>query len=102
MIGFIKKMLGLNNDLASVVEQGAIILDVRTVGEYQQGHGKSSKNIPLQKIETKIETIRKWDKPVITCCASGMRSAGAAKILRSHGIEAHNGGSWQKADALTR
>ena len=31
-----------------------------------------------------------------------MRSAGAAKILNSHGIEAYNGGAWQTADALTR
>ncbi len=102
MIGFINKMFGSNTDLTAIAQDGAIILDVRTVGEYQQGHGKSSKNIPLQQIETKIETIRKWNKPVITCCASGMRSAGAAKILNSHGIEAYNGGAWQTADALTR
>jgi len=102
MIGFLKKLFGESVDLSAVVDRGAVIVDVRTISEYQQGHGKSSKNIPLQNINNKIETIRKWNKPVITCCASGMRSASAAKILRNQGIEAYNGGPWQKADALTR
>ena len=37
MIGFINKMFGSNTDLTAIAQDGAIILDVRTVGEYQQG-----------------------------------------------------------------
>jgi rhodanese-related sulfurtransferase len=48
----------------------------------------------------KIETIKKWNKPVITCCASGMRSGSAASILKKNGVEAYNAGPWQKADKL--
>ncbi len=102
MFGIFKNLLGPKQDLSEVVAQGAIILDVRTVGEFQQGHGKPSKNIPLDKLGQNIEKIKKWDKPVITCCASGMRSASAASTLKSHGIEAYNGGSWQAAHALVR
>ena len=51
-------------------------------------------------VERKIETIKKWNKPVITCCASGMRSSSAASILKKNGLEAYNAGPWQKADKL--
>ncbi|MAL59177.1 MAG: sulfurtransferase [Flavobacteriaceae bacterium] len=74
--------------------RGAIILDVRTKGEYQGGAIPGSKNIPLQQLSSKMNEIKKWNKPVITCCASGMRSGSAAGILRSNGIEAMNGGGW--------
>lgn len=75
-------------------DRGAIILDVRSKGEYDGGAIPGSKNIPLQNINSKISTIKKWDKPVICCCASGMRSGSAAGILRSQGVEAMNGGGW--------
>lgn len=74
--------------------RGAIILDVRSKGEYDGGAIPGSKNIPLQSLNSKIATIKKWNKPVICCCASGMRSGSAAGILRSQGVEAMNGGGW--------
>lgn len=72
----------------------AVIVDVRTPGEYRQGAIPGSKNIPLQQLNSEISKIKKWNKPIITCCASGMRSAGAATILKSHGIESLNGGGY--------
>ena len=79
------------NDFTS---RGAVIIDVRTKGEYNQGAIPGSKNIPLQTINSQIATIKKLNKPVITCCASGMRSGNAASILNSNGIETINGGGW--------
>ncbi len=102
MLGFIKKLFGSGVDLSEKMSEGAIILDVRSPGEYQGGHVKGSKNIPLDKIDGKMETIKKWNKPVITCCASGMRSGSAASILKRNGVEAYNAGPWQKADRLTK
>lgn len=75
-------------------DRGAIILDVRSKGEYDSGAIPGSKHIPLQQVSAKISEIKKWGKPVITCCASGMRSASAAGILKSNGVEAMNGGGW--------
>ncbi len=100
MLGFIKKLFGPGVDLSEKMSEGAIILDVRSPVEYAGGHVKGSKNIPLDKISGKIETIKKWNKPVITCCASGMRSGSAASILKNNGVEAYNAGPWQKADKL--
>jgi len=75
-------------------DRGAIIIDVRSKGEYEGGAIPGSKNIPLPTISTKITEIKKWDKPIITCCASGIRSGSAAAILKSNGIEVINGGGW--------
>lgn len=74
--------------------RGAIVLDVRTKSEYNQGAIPGSKHIPLQQVGVKVAEIRKWNKPVITCCASGIRSGSAAAILRSNGVEVMNGGGW--------
>lgn len=91
-------MLGLGSKSESIqdfVKKGAVIIDVRTTGEFQGGHIKGSKNIPLNTIGNQIDTIKKANKQVIVCCASGMRSAQAASILKSNGIEVINGGGWQ-------
>jgi phage shock protein E len=89
--------LGLGSkeqNIQEFVAKGALIIDVRSTGEFQGGHIKGSKNIPLPTISNQIEEIKKANKPVIACCASGMRSAQATSILKSNGIEAINGGGW--------
>ena len=91
-------LLGLGSKSDSIQEftaKGAVIIDVRTVGEFSSGHIKGSKNIPLDTIASKIQDIKKMNKPVITCCRSGMRSAQATSILKQNGIEAVNGGGWE-------
>lgn len=90
-------MLGFGNKTNAIEEfnnKGAIILDVRTPEEFKDGHIFGSKNIALQVLNNNIETIKKWNKPVIACCRSGMRSAQATSILKQNGIECINGGGW--------
>ena len=82
------------------MQKEAIVLDVRTEAEYSIGAISGSKNIPLQTLNNHIAKIKKQNKPVITCCASGMRSATAANILKRNGIEAMNGGGWQRLSQL--
>jgi phage shock protein E len=95
-------MLGLSGKSESVQEfmnNGAVIIDVRTVGEFREGHIKNSKNIPLDTVFAKVEEIKKLNKPVIVCCRSGMRSAQANSILKNSGIECMNGGGWQSLES---
>jgi len=95
-------LLGFGNKTNSIQEfraKGAIIIDVRTPGEFASGHIKGSKNIPLDTISSKIVEIKKLNKPVIACCRSGMRSGQATSILKQNGIECLNGGGW---DSLER
>ena len=81
-------------DYAELVKNGAIIIDVRTNGEFQGGHIKGSINIPLDSINNKIEELKKKNKIVITCCRSGNRSEMAKSILERNGIECYNSGAW--------
>jgi phage shock protein E len=92
----LKKMLGIGPkvDLAQVIARGATIVDVRTSGEYAGGHIKGSLNIPLNALQSQMAKLKK-DRPVITCCASGMRSGSARSMLLSNGFtEVYNAGSW--------
>ncbi|MBE2247559.1 MAG: rhodanese-like domain-containing protein [Candidatus Competibacteraceae bacterium] len=97
---FIRKLFGLGPkvNMQDVVNKGAIILDVRTKAEFQRGHVKGSVNIPLDQLSNNISKLD-HRKTIVTCCASGMRSASAKGILRAKGFETvHNGGSWQNVN----
>ncbi|MBS1589795.1 MAG: rhodanese-like domain-containing protein [Bacteroidetes bacterium] len=101
MFSTIKKMLGIgpSTDFKALVSNGAQIIDVRTPGEFNSGHIKGSVNIPLQNLNGQLSKIKK-DKPVVTCCASGMRSASAKSILKANGFsEVYNGGGWTSLKA---
>lgn len=105
MFESIKKLLGITPkvSLADLVKEGAMIIDVRTKGEYATGHIRGSVNIPLDKLAANLNKLKGKTKPIITCCASGGRSASAKGILTSHGFtNVHNGGAWmslrRKAD----
>ena len=96
MIQLLKNLFGLGPkvDYKELMQNGAQIIDVRTKAEYQQGHVKGSINIPLNNLSNHYSKLKK-DKPIITCCASGMRSAQGKNILKSNGFtEVHNGGGW--------
>jgi rhodanese-related sulfurtransferase len=96
----LRRLFGLapKVDLVHLLAIGAIVIDVRTRSEYARGHVEGSMNIPLEELLRSMHRIPK-DKPVITCCASGVRSASAAHSLRDHRFDAHNGGPWTKVQA---
>lgn len=102
MLSAIKNLLGFGpkTDFAELVKQGAIILDVRSKGEYNGGHIKGSINIPVDQLSKNLGKFKDKNKTIITCCASGMRSASAKSILKSNAyVNVHNGGSWQNLKA---
>jgi phage shock protein E len=104
MLGLIKKLFssGPATDYAELVKNGAQIIDVRTRQEYAGGNVKGSINIPLNELQANLKKIKK-DKPVITCCASGMRSSSARGILTSNGYtEVYNGGGWSSLQSKLR
>lgn len=96
MINTLKNMLGIGPSVnyKELVANGAQVVDVRTRGEYASGHVKGSINIPLNELSSGAKKLSKT-KVVITCCASGMRSASAKASLKAMGFtEVHNGGGW--------
>lgn len=95
MFNFLRKLFTKDNSaVLQAMGKGAVIIDVRSPNEFKGGHIQGSKNIPVNEIRSKIDMIRKWNKPVITVCLSGGRSATAKSVLASAGIEAYNGGPW--------
>jgi len=97
-MSILRKIFGLDPkvDYHKLIANGAILIDVRTPSEYAQGKPENSTNIPLDKIESKIDKLKKLNKPIVLCCRSGMRSGHATAIFKKNGIEAYNGGSWNK------
>jgi rhodanese-related sulfurtransferase len=98
MFESIKKLLGITTtNYAQLIKEGAIILDVRTSSEFSSGHIKGSINIPVDKIVQNVAKLKAKNKTIITCCASGIRSATAKSILLSNGItNVYNGGAWHR------
>ena len=98
-MSIIRKLFGLGPKVNyhELIDNGAVLIDVRTPSEFSMGNAKGSQNIPLDRISGKVKKIKQLNKPVVLCCASGMRSGQATSILKSKGIEeVYNGGSWHK------
>ena len=96
MIQFLKNLFGFGPSVnfEEIIANGATIIDVRTKGEYQSGHLKNAVNIPLDTLPNHLSKLDK-SKPIVTCCASGMRSSNAESLLKSYGFtDVYNGGSW--------
>lgn len=82
-------------DYGQLVKEGALILDVRSKGEYSGGHIQGSLNIPVDQLNSHLTKLKDKNRTIITCCASGMRSASAKSILESNGYTSvYNGGGW--------
>ena len=85
-------------DFKKLIENGALIIDVRSPAEFNSGHPKDAINIPLGSKESGISKIDK-SKVIITCCASGIRSGRAKSILLANGFkQVYNAGSWQNVN----
>ncbi len=96
MFNFIKKVLSPSEevDLKQLNKDGAIIIDVRSPAEFKSGHLPASKNIPLQQMSSNLDSLNPH-KPIIVCCASGVRSGSAKRMLNKAGFEkVYNGGGW--------
>lgn len=84
------------NEIKQALASGAVIIDVRTPHEFDQGKIPGSINIPLDRISSQFERIKNMNKPVVLCCASGLRSGIAKSTLKKAGLtDVYNGGGWQ-------
>lgn len=91
--------MGPKVDFKELMKRDATIVDVRTKAEFQGGHIRGSVNIPLNNLSNHYSKLNKT-KPIITCCASGVRSAQAKSILKANGFtEVHNGGGWSSLES---
>ena len=88
------------NEIKEYLDKGAVVLDVRTQMEWDEGHIDSAQHIVLNLIPVKIDEVKAWGKPVIAVCKSGGRSGQAAQFLKQNGIDVINGGPWQNVASV--
>ncbi len=75
-----------SNKVKEKIEQGALVVDVRTTGEYQSGHYPGAVNIPVDEVAKRLSEFGAKEKSVIVYCASGGRSGSAKSYLESMGF----------------
>ncbi len=68
------------------IKGGALVVDVRTAGEFKGGHVDGALNIPVQELESRLGELKDKQRAIVVYCASGMRSARAAAILKKAGF----------------
>lgn len=82
--------------LPELKKKGALLIDVRSAGEFAYGNASGTVNIPLQELGGRLGEIPKCS-PVVLCCASGTRSGMAKLLLMKNGYRnVHNIGTWSK------
>lgn len=86
-MGILTWLLGKSTkpDLTGIINDGAFLVDVRSAGEFAQGHIKGSVNIPLDRIPSQL-TKFKNKKHIVVFCRSGSRSSQAKSILERNGL----------------
>ena len=94
-MGFLDFIFGAKKrQVETYLENGAVVLDVRTEREWNNGHIEHAVHIPLNELNNRLAEVKQLNKPIVVCCESGVRSAKAAKFLNLNNIDATNGGGW--------
>ncbi len=74
-----------NTHHRKLVEQGALLLDVRTPTEFREGHVPRALNVPVQELGARLRELGPTTRPIVVYCRSGGRSAQATTLLRQAG-----------------
>ena len=81
--------------LKNTLRNGAIVIDVRTPFEFDNGRAPDSINIPMDRISINTERLKNMKLPIIICSNSIYESGIAVKKLQKAGIKnVFNGGTW--------
>jgi phage shock protein E len=103
-MNFFQKLFGgdTKTDLKTTINEGAFLVDVRTAGEFAEGHVKGSVNIPLDSVPTQLAKFKN-KKNIIVFCRSGGRSSQAKSILEQNGFtNVVNGGTWNHVNQFVQ
>ncbi|MGY2744647.1 rhodanese-like domain-containing protein [Arthrobacter sp. UYCu723] len=88
-----------------LISSGATLIDVRTAAEWRSGRAPQAKHVPLDRLQTSTTGIR-TTRPVVAMCASGIRSASAARLLAAQDYQAYSlrggMGAWRQAGEPVR
>lgn len=86
LVGKVLKGKMAHSQAADLMRQGgAVVLDVRSAGEWEQGHHADAVHIPLDQLEQRLDDVGPTSTPVVVYCHSGARAMVAARVLRKAG-----------------
>jgi phage shock protein E len=93
-----------SQDARAYLKNGALVIDVRSPGEFNSGHLPVAINIPLDEIETVLpRRVKDKNQVLLLHCQSGMRSGMAKKRLNGIGYaNAFNLGAYARAESILR
>ena len=74
--------------LEKMVQEGSILLDVRSTQEFEEGHLGNAISLPVYDIKKKYqEMLKDKSQTIIVYCSTGHRSEKAQKLLKKLGYE---------------
>ena len=82
----------MSNNIQQLIKNGARIIDVRSHDEFADGHYPRAENIPVHLIPARLPDLGAKDQQFIVYCASGGRSALAARLMNEAGYRTINAG----------
>lgn len=104
-MGFFDFLMGSstsNEELTKLIQEGAMLVDVRSPGEFSTGSAKGAVNIPLDNVGNSLNKFKNKSH-IIVFCRSGNRSGQAKSILERNGFtNVTNGGTWNQVAALVK
>ena len=89
-------------DARAYLKSGALVIDVRTAGEFVAHHLPIAVNLPAGETETSVtRRVKDKDQVLLLHCQSGARSSIAKKKLKSLGyLNTFNLGSYDRASHI--
>ena len=103
-MGFFNNVFGGSNNenLATLVNEGAFLVDVRSPGEFAEGNVIGSVNIPLDQVQNQLAKFEN-KKQIVVFCRSGNRSGQAKAILEQNDFNnVTNGGTWEDVNKIVK
>lgn len=104
-MGFFDFLMGSstsNEELTKLIQEGAMLVDVRSPGEFSTGSAKGAVNIPLDNVGNSLNKFKNKSH-IVVFCRSGNRSGQAKSILERNGFtNVTNGGTWNQVAALVK
>jgi phage shock protein E len=85
-------------ELAAALGADALLLDVRSPGEFASGHLKGARNIPVGDLPRRLRDVGSKGRTVLVYCASGSRSGSARRLLEREGYRVIDLGSQRHAE----
>ena len=75
-------------EVVKLVNNDALVIDLRGTEAFSRGHIVSAKNIPSDELDTNLNQLQRFkSKPIVAVCEAGVTSTKAIDTLRAAGFE---------------